>query len=151
MNAFANLKARRSTSVTRYGCAALLGVWMTIAGCGRSDSLPSLQVYEVNGKVLLGDGKPLTSGWVYLVPTAGLPLTPSAEIGPDGTFSVVTGGSGNGAPAGEYKIRIEAPQFPVDPKTKKGIFPFKYTDEDSSGLVVTVKPEVNQLEAFRLK
>jgi hypothetical protein len=151
MNAFAAFQARTSISVMRLSYASLLFVLAATAGCGKSDSLPSLQVYEVNGKVLLGDGKPLTGGWVYFVPKGDLTVTPSAQIGPDGSFTVVTGGSGNGAPAGDYKVRIEAPQFKVDPRSKKSVFPFKYTDEDSSGLIVTVKPEVNQLETFRLK
>jgi hypothetical protein len=122
-----------------------------LAGCSNQDKLPSLTVYQVTGKVLLADGKPLTGGWVYFVPKSDLSVTPSAQIGSDGTFSLDTGGSGSGAPPGEYKVRIEAPQFHVDRNPKKSIFPFKYTDEDSSGLVVTVRAEPNQLEPFRLR
>ena len=69
----------------------------------------------------------------------------------DGTFKVVTGGSGDGAPAGEYKVRIEAPELPPDPKTKKTLFPSKYTDEDSSHIVVTVLPQENHLDPIRLE
>ena len=43
------------------------------------------------------------------------------------------------------------PNSVPDPKTKKGIFPAKYTDEDSSGIVVTVLPKENQLDPIRLK
>ena len=131
------------------GLAVAAGLGVT--GCGHSDGLPSLQVYEVKGKVLLSDGKPLTTGYVYFVPKNGdLPLTPSGEIGPDGTFSVVTGGSGVGAPAGEYKLRIEAPPVRTS-KKQKPLVPQKYTDEDSSNLIVTVRAEPNQLEPIRLK
>ena len=64
----------------------------------------------------------------------------------------MTGGSGDGAPIGEYKVRIEAAAGSIsNPKSKKSLFPFKYTDEDSSGLFVTVKAEPNQLEPFVLK
>ena len=91
-----------------------------LAGCGHSDSLPATQVYEVKGKVLLADGKPLSGGWIYFVPKGDLPITPSGEIGSDGTFSLVTGGSGEGAPAGEYKVRIEAPQLQrAAPRSRK--------------------------------
>jgi hypothetical protein len=128
-----------------------LAALTAVAGCRGGDSLPSLQVYQVKGKVVLADGRPLTSGWVYFVPTAGLPVTPSAQLAPDGTFSLVTGGSGEGAPAGDYKVRIEAPEFGGAPRSRKGLFPFKYTDEDSSKLVVTVRPQPNQLEPFRLR
>jgi hypothetical protein len=124
-----------------------------VAGCSRSDSLPSYQVYEVKGQVLLADGKPLGGGWIYLVPKGDLPVTPSAEIGSDGSFSVVTGGSGDGAPPGDYKVRVEAPQLQqaAAQSRKKPIIPTKYNDEDSSGLVITVRAESNQLEPIRLK
>jgi hypothetical protein len=123
------------------------------AGCGHSDALPGYPVYEVKGKVLLDDGKPLPGGWISFVPRGDLPITPSAEIHPDGTFSLVTGGSGEGAPAGDYKIRVEAPELQqAAPRArKKPLFPGKYADEDSSGLVVTVRAESNQLEPIRLK
>jgi hypothetical protein len=129
----------------------LLTVSAGLTGCSRSDSLPKLQVYEVKGKVVLADGKPLPSGLVSFVPIGDLSITPSAEIASDGTFSLVTGGSGEGAPIGDYKVRIEAPGLQANPKSKKSLFPFKYTDEDSSGLVVTVRAQSNQLDPFRLK
>jgi hypothetical protein len=112
-----------------------------------------LSVYEVKGKVVLADGQPLSSGWITFVPKGDLPVTPSSEIHPDGTFSLVTGGSGEGAPPGDYKVRVEAPQFQqAAPKSrKKPVFPAKYNDEDSSGLVITVRAESNQLEPIRLK
>jgi hypothetical protein len=121
-------------------------------GCGGS-GLPCLPVYRVTGKVLLADGKPLPGGFISFVPKNGLPLTPSASIGPDGTFSVVTGGSGEGAPAGEYKVRVESPEFQrADPRSRKrALIPPKYTDEDSSGLIITVRAESNRLDPILLK
>ncbi len=148
---FLRLKFDRKASRTRWFSILLLTAPLGLSGCGNSDSLPKLQVYGVKGKVLLADGKPLQSGWISFVPKAGLPITPSAQISSDGSFSVVTGGSGEGAPSGEYKIRIEAPDFRPDPKTKKAIFPSKYSDEDSSGIVVTVLPKENLLDPIRLK
>jgi len=145
------VKARRKFSFACRFSSLLAAVSAGLAGCGNSDSLPKLQVYEVRGKVVLGNGKPLSSGLVSFVSTGDLSITPSGKIAPDGTFSLVTGGSGEGAPAGEYKVRIEAPEFRPDPKTKKPLFPSKYTDEDSSKLIVTVRPQANQLDPFRLK
>jgi hypothetical protein len=125
----------------------------TLVGCGHSDSLPGYHVYEVKGKVVLADGKPLNGGWISFVPKGDLPVTPSGEIGPDGTFSLVTGGSGEGAPPGEYKVRIDAPQLPpaASRSRKKPAIPAKYGDEDSSGLVITVRAESNRLEPILLK
>jgi hypothetical protein len=135
----------------RAGIAGLLAA--VLAGCGRSDSLPSYQVYEVKGKVLLADGKPLDAGFITFVPKGDLPVTPSGAIGPDGSFSLNTGGSGDGAPAGDYKVRVEAPQLPPAPSKsrKKPSIPQKYTDEDSSGLVITVRAQNNELEPIVLK
>ncbi len=122
-----------------------------LSGCSQSDSLPKLQVYEVKGQVVLADGKPLKTGVVSFVSADGLPVTPSANIAADGTFSLVTGGSGEGAPAGKYKVRVEAPELRPDPKTKRSPFPPKYTDEDSSEIVITVLPQENHLDPIKLK
>jgi hypothetical protein len=149
MKTFTMLKRNRAYPQSRWSRALCTAALAALAGCG-SESLPNYQVYEVNGKVLLSDGKPLGSGWISFVPKADLPVTPSAPISIDGTFSLVTGGSGKGAPAGEYKVRIESPGFQEGRKTKKTLFPFKYTDEDSSGIVVTVRPQANDLEPIRL-
>jgi hypothetical protein len=142
----------RGCRPTRLLSGLIVAGWAGLAGCRNSDSLPVLQVYEVRGKVLLADGKPLSGGWISFVPKGDLPVTPSSPIGADGTFSLVTGGSGEGAPAGEYKVRIEAPQLPAFKKVgnKQKPFLFKYTDEDSSGLVITVRAEANRLEPIRL-
>jgi len=133
------------------GLAVVVSAGLT--GCRGSDSLPSLPVYEVTGKVVLANGKPLPGGVISFVPKGDLPVTPSGVIGPDGTFSLVTGGSGEGAPPGDYKVRIEAPQFQqADPKSRKRpLYPPKYTDEDSSGLIITVRAENNRLGPILLK
>jgi hypothetical protein len=129
----------------------VVAVCAGLAGWGKSDSLPVLKVYDVKGKVLLGDGKPLSSGSIYFVPKGDLPITPSGVIGPDGTFSLVTGGSGDGAPPGEYKVRIESRQFQANGKAVKQRFPDRYNDEDSSGVLITVRAETNQLGPILLK
>jgi hypothetical protein len=152
MNVFPGIDAQGWTvRPRRIGSVLLTALWAGLTGCHGQDSLPKLQVYEVKGKVLLSDGTPLGQGWVYFVPKGSLSVTPSAQIASDGTFSVVTGGSGDGAPAGDYKIRIEAPGLQAKSKSKKAPFPFKYTDEDSSGIEVTVRAEPNQLQPIRLK
>jgi hypothetical protein len=137
-------------------CAGIM-LLATLAGCGDGTGGPApvVTVYQVKGKVLLPDNKPLSGGVVYFVPKDGA-MTSEGSIRPDGSFSLVTGTSGEGAPPGDYKIRIE----PADPSLlpnrnshnrKKLPFPNKYLDEDSSGLLVTVKPESNVLDPITLK
>ena len=150
MSAFTRSRGDRKAYRRRWTGVLSAAVLAVAAGCGHSDSLPKLAVYEVKGQVLLADGKPLDSGFIYLVPKGDLPLTPSGEIGPDGTFAVATGGSGDGAPAGDYKVRIESPQHRTA-RNRKPLIPLKYQDEDSSGLVVNVKAEPNRLEPIRLR
>jgi hypothetical protein len=153
MSASTLLKLDRRHHYARRLAGLVVVLLAGMGGCYHSDSLPSVSVYEVKGKVLLADGSPLSEGWVYFVPKGDLSLTPSGSIGSDGTFSVVTGGSGDGAPAGDYKLRVESPRLQQAATTskKKPPFPAKYGDEDSSGLVVTVRAESNQLEPIRLK
>jgi hypothetical protein len=150
MNRFALLDENRKYPLVRRPAALLTVALAALAGCHGSDSLPNYQVYEVKGRVLLSDGKPLGSGWISFVSKADLPVTPSAPIAQDGTFSLVTGGSGSGAPAGDYKVRVESPGFLTAGKSKT-LYPSKYTDEDSSGIVVTVRAQANDLEPIRLK
>ncbi len=143
--------AFRRRTVAAWLSVVLPAALSAFSGCGQSDRLPHLTVYEVTGKVVLADGKPLSSGVISFVPKGDLPITPSANISPDGTFKVITGGSGDGAPPGDYKVRIEAPALQSGPKSKKSLFPFKYTDEDSSEIVVTVRPQENHLDPIVLK
>ena len=126
-------------------------------GCDDGSSAPTnARVYEVRGKVLLPSGKPLNGGHIYFVSKDG-PLSPEATIAPDGSFSLISGPSGEGAPPGNYKVRVE----PADPsqittrlptsRRKALPFPSKYLDEDSSGLNVAIKAQPNHLEPFLLK
>ena len=59
----------------------------------RSQALLVLKFYEVKGKVLLADGKPLGDGSIYFVPKGDSTATPSRRIATDGSFSIVTGRS----------------------------------------------------------
>jgi hypothetical protein len=128
-----------------------------VTGCGNdSGAPPVVTVYEVKGRVLLADGKPLSGGRVYFVPDDRA-ITSDGKIGPDGTFSLSTGNSGEGAPPGRYRVRVEpddpsllAPRQP-SARGKKLPFPPRFLDEDSSGLTARVEPWVNQLEPFRLR
>lgn len=133
-------------------CAGL----MICGGCGGKSGAPlAVKVYEVKGSVLLADGKPLNGGHVYLVPKEGLVASEGA-VGLDGTFTVSTSGSGEGAPPGEYKVRLEPADATLlsgkkSAAGKKLPFAARYLDEDASGLTTIVKAEPNTLEPFRLK
>src|SRR6188768_2964890 len=87
-----------------------------IFGCqGTYSSAPT---YEVKVKVLLSNGKPLSSGLVKLVSADGTLPEVSGEIQPDGAFAITTRNPGDGAAAGKYKVRIE-PVGRKDPRKSR--------------------------------
>jgi len=127
---------------------------MGLVGCG-SDPLSGKTLYPVKGKVLLADGKPLSSGQVTFVATKST-ITSTADIGSDGGFTF-KGASADGLPEGEYKVRIEAGTSSIavkgSKKTPQAKLPFdgKFTDEDKSELsaIVTADESKNSFE-FKL-
>lgn len=133
-----------------------------VFGCGgASDAVQKKPVFPVKGSVILPDGKPLSGGRIVFVSKTSLESS-AGPIGSDGTFTLSSGASGEGAPAGEYKVKIEPAESVVTAaaakKTSKGIagvpanlpFPAQYLDEDNSELTATVKAEPNDLPPFKL-
>jgi hypothetical protein len=127
-----------------------------VAGCGgQNDAAGKVDVFPVSGKVVLPDGKPLQSGRIVFVSKDGMSSS-TGKIGEDGTFTLTTGVSGEGAPAGEYKIRLEPDETKLKavPKgSRPGAalpFPGKYTDESTSELTATITSGTNQLAPFKL-
>ena len=140
-------------SIGRVSGLAFVALAAGLTGCGDGAGAAGPR-YAVTGRVLLADGKPLTTGRVTFVGKDGLIPPASGAIGPDGRFSLTTRDPDDGAVAGEYKVRIE-PSAPtsgaVKAAKKAPRIPLKYIDEDSSGLIVTVRAEANQLDPIRLK
>jgi hypothetical protein len=135
----------------------MLGLLLGLAGCQRDPgAAPVVKVHEVTGQVLLAGSKPLSKGKVTFVRIDPPYLISTAAVSSDGRFSLTTGDSGEGAPEGQYKVRVE-PDGP--PPVLRGgrqdskilPYPAKFLDEDSSGLIVTVKAEPNHLKPFVLK
>ena len=130
----------------------LLMFLLGLVGCGGPGPY-SGALYPVKGQVLLADGTPLTGGVVQFIPKEG-GLPASGDIGADGTFSLKSLKTHEGAAPGEYKVRIE-PSRELRAKkgkmTKKLPFPSKYREyEGETGLTATIKSEPTQLEPFRL-
>ena len=133
------------------GLIGLVVAAVGLAGCGDSGGISSGPIFSVEGRVLLASGKPLTAGRVTFVAKDGLIPPASGTIGPDGKFSLTTRELNDGAVVGDYKVRIEPPASREGSAVRSPKFPLKYVDEDSSGLVVTVRAEPNRLDPIRLK
>jgi hypothetical protein len=125
---------------------------ITAEGCDNNNPLASARFYPVKGKVLLPDGKPLTSGHVVFADSKTM-ITSTATIESDGSY-VFKGSSGDGLPVGDYKIRIEAGSSTDGKKATKGSknLPFseQFLDEDTSGLSRTVTDDATKND-FELK
>ena len=136
--------------------AAVAFVLLGLAGCGDG----KLKVYPVTGQVLY-NGEPLKGVDVALHPTdpknnTGYP--PHATTDEDGKFTLTTYLKDDGAPAGEFQVAIA---FAVEKvggdegsdQSKRLTFqvPYKYQRKETSGITVTLKPESNALEPFKLE
>jgi predicted small lipoprotein YifL len=134
---------------------AAVALVASLAGCG-SGAVNSGPLFPVTGQVLLPDGKPLAGGTIYFYPKESGP-TAAGEIGSDGKFSLKTVDGRDGAPAGEYKIRVVPGSKYISKKTNRidpTLVPFsaKYMDEDGdTGLTATVKPEPTTVPTFKLE
>lgn len=143
----------RSPSLARIVIATALAV---AGGCGEDRPEVGVATYPVQGKVVLADGKPLTSGVVVFVSAGEKTPQVSGTVGSDGSFAIMTDGVAPGAPAGDYKVRLEidpdAGTTGASPKRRGAPpFPAKYGKESTSGLTATVKAEpANELPPFVL-
>jgi hypothetical protein len=99
-------------------CGAAL---LLVSGCGGS------QYEDVTGKIML-NGVPMTSGKLVFSSVADGP-TGYATIGSDGAFTARLG-SGEGLPAGEYKVAVKA-----DPGAN---VPMQFADSLTTPLTIKV-------------
>jgi hypothetical protein len=130
-------------------CGALVCSVLVLAGCGSG----KLQTAEVNGKVTY-KGKPVPQGTVTFIPEAGGPPA-TGEI-KNGSFSMTTYSTGDGAILGKHKVVIAAMEdmkewLPEDRNPlPPPIVPTKYTSPATSTLT-TVVTDGENTPVFDLK
>ncbi|MFO0790069.1 MAG: hypothetical protein U0805_11495 [Pirellulales bacterium] len=113
--------------------------FVVATGCGRG----SASTAKVIGSVTL-DGKPLTTGNVITLPTAGRGAR--GPIKSDGTFELGTFSKTDGAMVGVHKVAVVAYE-----STKRGpeggdgklLVPQRYTNPETSGLTIEVTSSNN--------
>jgi hypothetical protein len=149
----------------RVRCLFLVGtvLGLALAGCGGP------RLGKVSGRVTF-NGKPVPTGTIMFHPDAG-PAAVGA-IGPDGTYTLTTIKSGDGAVVGSHRVTIQAtavgPGSLADPKSfeeemqlaqrqdpkakvlvpgkVEWIVPEKYSRPDTSDLTATVQPGSNTID-----
>ncbi len=127
---------------------ALVGLGI-LPGCSKARQ-PWEKVYPVSGVVQL-DGKPIGGALLTLVPQdRQVPdsVRPTATSNWDGTFEVGTYSTGDGAPAGAYKVivlRFPVVGTPQSPAPGANDLPLKYARPESTDLSVQVKEAATEL------
>ena len=130
---------------------AALAMCAFLAGCGSSN------LAEVSGRVMLR-GQPVTHGTIQFFPERSRPA--SAEIGPDGRYTLATFQSGDGALVGTHKVTITSSRsIPigshaanVDPEApgvryrREWDVPSQYAELATSGLTAEVQRGSNVID-----
>ena len=114
---------------------SVLCLWLAGCGDGRPDRV------AVSGKVLI-DGQPLTRGTIRLIAADARPA--SANIGPDGRFTLYTFGDKDGAVLGTHGVEVVSREV-LNGTSQKWWAPKKYIDAATSKLTVTITEPTNEL------
>jgi hypothetical protein len=122
-----------------------------LVGCSKSEGTP---VYPVTGKLVGADGKGIPHATVIFHPTNGDASSPKprATTATDGTFSLTSHNTGDGAPAGNYRVTVELwlnSGKGDDAPTNR--LPQKYAKPDESGFTATVNTSPTELQPFVIK
>lgn len=135
-------------NLLRYTIAAAA---LACASCGESNNL-----HPVSGTVVY-QGKPAAGATVFFHRRAADPMNEHTIMGivrEDGSFALVCGPHGKGAPAGEYAVLIQWKNEHNQPKSlaRKGRDRLKgrYADPKHPRLHAVVKAENNHLPPFIL-
>jgi len=102
----------------------------------------SNNLVEVSGTVTI-DGKPLTVGFVTLVPSNGRPAY--GEIGPDGRFTLKPYNDQVGCPLGTHRVSVVAFEI-LSPTTQRWHAPIHYRDHETSELTATIDGPTDSLK-----
>ena len=109
--------------------------------------------FATTGKVVEGT-KPLSEVTVVLHPLiddgSNTPK-PRGKTNAEGVFTLTTYSEKDGAPAGEYRVTLEAWHTPTADSGPVNRLNAKYAKPETSGLRVTVQPEANELKPFEVK
>jgi hypothetical protein len=131
----------------------VLGVSLTALGvsaCGGSSRKPT---FPVTGK-LLWDGKPIPNASVVFHPVkedTPEPLRPRGKTKEDGSFTLTTYDTDDGAPAGEYRLSVELWLGGRPDEGPSNRLPPQLGNPETSRLTATVAASPNDLKPIDLR
>lgn len=132
---------------------------LAVSGCGGDSSLP--KTAKVRG-IVSYKGKPLSGGQISFIPEAGSESAKSgqpasSQIGTDGSFSLTTFNTGDGALIGAHKVIVSKrsgdttrnqpkADGTIDYTVPKAEIPTKYESVDKTPLKYTVEDKSNEFK-----
>jgi len=144
----------------RTSIAAVFGLCFLFTGCGGGD-IGKPKVAPVSGKVTQ-KGKPLTAGDVMFTPSGGPEGASghiaSGQIQSDGSYTLTTFNTGDGAVLGKHKVTVVARETAdlkkmnelkggaIAYKLPKSLVAPKYTKVDTTPLTYTVEDGRNTID-----
>ena len=145
------MTAKRMSCCRFLGRAVVCCLVMSLCSCSRYNRPP---LVPVQGQVFL-ESTPAHKAVVWFHPVG--PVQPGSPrprgvVDRDGSFTMGTHKSGDGAPAGKYRVAIywKAPVRSGD-QDGESLIPYRYMDPDESGLpLVEVQEDPVTLPPFRL-
>ena len=148
---------RRAPICSRRALLLICAPMAAIAGCGSSQGSDRIPVFPASGH-LAYDGRPLAGAFVVLHPKAtdagrSTPR-PHAQVAADGSFSLTSYETNDGAPAGDYTVTVE-----LRPLVKHGgditagpnTLPVKYSRTETSPVTVQIAEGRNDLPEIQIR
>ena len=114
------------------------GMLLPAPGCWSKGPKP----VPVSGMVMI-DGKPLTGGFVRVVPEGGRPS--GGTIGEDGRFVLGCFTKDDGCLPGTHKVEVQGVKA-MSETVRKWLAPRKYASTGTSGLTVTIDKATDALK-----
>jgi hypothetical protein len=137
-------------------CAPIV---IAFSGCGSSPDADRVQVFPTSGRVVY-DGRPLAGAFVVLHPKgAGAAVgravpRPHAQATADGSFTVTSYESNDGAPVGDYTLTVELRPLVNhggDVTAGPNTLPAKYSRAETSPLSVQIAEGRNDLPEIQIR
>ncbi len=128
-------------------CCVTTVLLLACASCSKN------RIYPVSGKVTY-NGAPAAGATVFFYPEGGAPANEHFIMGavePDGTFELVCGSLGKGAPAGQYDVTIEwKPRNKGHPRRGPDKLEGRYADRKAPLLHARVEASATIVPPFDL-